>query len=335
MMNSPNKKSTQRGVGMRVPRSLQALFLRSNLGQDDSNSVSNDSPLGLCKRKSREIPPMNINKIEKRKTNKVGSIQKLLELKLSSRGYDVVSFEALKSGYRNQPTELQKASFGTYLIQLVKEGSLDTLEDLLDTGLSPNPSNRHGESLVHIVCRLGQYQILQVLLDRGASVQIADDSGRTPLHEICSSINPSFHAVAMLLEVDKNMFFMTDRHGYLPLSYVPKTMREQWTTFLERKMDEYWPRRSLLKESLGHVPKIIQMGPNSRLLRDPENALTSELAAMVAAGTMDPEEATYLMRHPSQSREVELSKSSSSFSEDDLTDCESDCEFESVSENRN
>jgi Ankyrin repeats (3 copies) len=295
-MNSSNNKSIH-GTGMRVPKTIQSLFLRSKAEQ------CSQLPTG-----SR---------------SKTGTVQTMLESNITARGYDVRSFETLKSGYYNKATELQKASYGKYVIDVVKEGDLDTLEDLLDAGLSSNPSNRHGESLVHMVCRLGHYQMLQAMLDRGARVQISNDNGRTPLHEICASSNPSFDAVAMLLEVDQNMFFMADRQGYLPLSYVPKSVGEKWIKFLERNMEEYWPKRSSLTPSLPSVPSIVKKSPNSKPLKNPKHAMTSELASLVATGKIAMEEAA-----SRRSMESALYKSNSSFSDDVSTVCESDCESE-------
>jgi hypothetical protein len=37
---------------------------------------------------------------------------------------------------------------------------------------------------VHRVCKAGNKKLLQVFLEHGASVQIANDYGRTPLHEV-------------------------------------------------------------------------------------------------------------------------------------------------------
>ena len=79
---------------------------------------------------------------------------------------------------------MQLASYDSYMISLVKQDQVGTLQRIYDTQLlSPNPCNQYGESLVHTICRLGHSAMLQILLDAGADLQVADDYGRTPLHD--------------------------------------------------------------------------------------------------------------------------------------------------------
>lgn len=71
-------------------------------------------------------------------------------------------------------------------MELVRKGDVATLEKMLQAGISPNPCNLEGESLIHFICRRGDHIILKLFLDYGANVQVSDYLGRTPLHEAVS-----------------------------------------------------------------------------------------------------------------------------------------------------
>jgi ankyrin repeat protein len=68
---------------------------------------------------------------------------------------------------------------------MIKKDNIEELDTLFSCGLTPNACNSFGQSLVHMVCRLGHFQMLQVLMDHGCNLQISDEHGRTPLHDIC------------------------------------------------------------------------------------------------------------------------------------------------------
>jgi hypothetical protein len=92
--------------------------------------------------------------------------------------------QTLDTGYYREPT-LQIASYDA-CAQNDYQVHYDNSK-----GLSRCPScgisdacNKYGESLVHRVCKAGNKKLLQVFLEHGASVQIANDYGRTPLHEV-------------------------------------------------------------------------------------------------------------------------------------------------------
>ena len=65
-----------------------------------------------------------------------------------NRGYSVDQFDTIKTAYRMETTPLQKASYHVYLIESAKH-DMEHFRSLLDAGLSPNPCNVYGESLLH------------------------------------------------------------------------------------------------------------------------------------------------------------------------------------------
>lgn len=170
--------------------------------------------------------------------------------------------------------------------------------------MSSNPANTYGESLVHMVCRRGNDTLLQIMIENGCDIQVADDYGRTPLHDACWAADPAFDTVELLLQLDLTLFQMLDCRGYLPLSYIRKEHWTAWINFLDTKKDIYWP--NLLNDNLdisdhksiistaSTVSEFVEQNPNTRPLPDPKNALPLDLATQVASGKLKPEEAIVL-----------------------------------------
>lgn len=214
------------------------------------------------------------------------SPQVYLDLLLRSRGYSTKRYETLKTAYYSSPTPLQQASYDLYLVGLVKKNDLVALSDAISCGLSPNPCNKYGESLAHMVCRRGNTPMLQLLLQNGASLQIGDDYGRTPLHDACWAAEPSFETVQVVLQADARLLHMIDARGHVPLNYVREHHWSQWIEFIDEQKDVFWPP---LETTQGPPPLALQP-PNTFSLPDPSRAMPLELAKMVASGKMTPED---------------------------------------------
>jgi Ankyrin repeats (3 copies) len=210
---------------------------------------------------------------------------------VGSRGYSVTVYSTLDSAYYSRPTPLQMASYGTYTVQVVKSGHAQNLQSALACGLSTNPCNSYGESLLHHACRRGNANLLSIMTKAGCDLQVADASGRTLLHDACWAAEPAFAVVEMLIATDANLFYMADARGALPLSYVRKEHWSQWLQFLVAQKDVIWPRIT----GGPTVPPLAVLPPNSRPVEAPKDPLTLELARLVADGRMLPEEARYLM----------------------------------------
>ncbi|KAL7558595.1 hypothetical protein ACA910_001296 [Epithemia clementina (nom. ined.)] len=241
--------------------------------------------------------------------------QMLLDEAMVSRGYCADSYQTLHTSYYKSPTELQLASYGPYMIRMVKESNADGLRAALKAGISPNPCNQFGESLVHMACRRGDMKILSILLDAGASVQVADDYGRTPLHDACWAANPAFDVVEAILKLDTRLFYMKDCRGSLPLFYVHRDHFDAWSTFLlDRAVPIYYP----LEQATGDTPPpLCKLHPNALPLPNPKDCMSTELAKMVANGKMTPSEALIMKQDGS----------TASYDESD-SDCDSECSAE-------
>ena len=223
---------------------------------------------------------------------------------MHSRGYSASKYATLLSGYYNRPTQLQLASYGVYMVDMVRDGNTGAVQEVLKLGLSPNACNVHGESIVHNVCRRADLLMFDVLLQAGCDIQISDDSGRTPLHDACWAAEPNFALIEKLLERDKQMLYMMDGRGHLPLSYTRKHHWSEWLQFLQSKKDDYWPRggsTSCCVEDSG----LPFAEPHSRPIRDPVVTLTIALTRMVAGGKLKPKEARF-MQNEFEQKETEL-----------------------------
>jgi hypothetical protein len=191
----------------------------------------------------------------------------------------------------------------------------------MDAGVSPNPCNNFGESLVHMVCRRGDHKLLRVLLESGCSLQVTDDYGRTPLHDACWRADPSFELVQLILDSDKHLLNLLDCRGAAPLSYVKPKNFAVWIKFLETKVERFWPARNIGTEGKEHPPPLTLREAHSLPVPDPVHALALEVCAMVANGRMEPEEAFYLDDSSSDD-------DSDSDSDDDSEDSDGDSDSE-------
>eukprot|EP00522_Entomoneis_paludosa_P008251 CAMPEP_0172456780 /NCGR_PEP_ID=MMETSP1065-20121228/17545_1 /TAXON_ID=265537 /ORGANISM="Amphiprora paludosa, Strain CCMP125" /LENGTH=374 /DNA_ID=CAMNT_0013210015 /DNA_START=262 /DNA_END=1386 /DNA_ORIENTATION=- len=347
----------------RIPAALQQVFVASNEGKEvheapengiaskvylrnwvhqsksesSRSSASCRSLLGSSQEKLRtfrnNIP--DITRTPGRKTRRPSfkerskfAPQTILDEQLKNRNFPTDTYNTLQTAYYSPPNPFQRASYGPTMIRLVRDGDVEGLRDALAAGLSPNPCNQFGESLVHMACRRGKMEVLQVLLDAGASIQVADDYGRTPLHDACWAAEPAFDVVQALLQVDNRLFYMKDCRGALPLSYVHKDHYAEWQAFLEDAalMDPLFPRNA---QPSDEAPELCKLWPNARPLSDPKNALPLELVQMVANGKMTAEEARMFS---SDASTVAEDDSDDDYYDSDEEDSDEDSDYESDEE---
>lgn len=199
--------------------------------------------------------------------------------------------EALKTSYSKSPSPLQKASYDVYLIGLVRKNDIENFKQIVESGISPNACNEYKESIVHTVCRRSRKEMLEALLEHGATLQVCDDYGRTPLHDTCWAPEPALDVAQVVIKADARMLHMIDARGHSPLNYVRKEHWGDWINFLDEQKDVFWPVQESNEEDGDDLISV----PNAETtIPDPKNALTLDLAKMVAAGRLTPEEAKFL-----------------------------------------
>jgi hypothetical protein len=257
------------------------------------------------------------------------SPENYLDAMIRSQGYSTRKFSTLQSAYYNKPTPLQQASYHVYLIKVVDAHDYDLLDSIMGTGVSPNPCNSFGESLVQMVSRRGDAKALHVMMEHGCSVQVVDDYGRTPLHDCCRAVEPAFDVAECILEIDVRLMHMTDCRGATPLSYVRKEHWAFWIEFLERKKDIFWPQRDLAEDGEEEPPALAMLGINTQPLPVPANALSLELADMVVSGKMKPEEVLFLHYAQGDADTWDLSDDDSEYDSDGGSEFDDDSSFDS------
>jgi ankyrin repeat protein len=262
--------------------------------------------------------------------------QTCLNTILESRGYSVKEYRAVECAYYNEnPTSTQLASYGGYLLYVIRTGDTQALRSLMEAGLDPNACNQESEYLVHHACRWGQLDCARILLDFDADLQVADSFGRTPLHNACFAENPCFALVELLLLADIHMLFMADSRGKLPLSYIPKDKQKVWIQFILSKKEQLWPQRRLQHHGVEQhdddaLPALALLQPNMRQIASPKTKIPDKVAILLADRKMSVEEVkrlNYLCLDGSEAEDLEGSlallgdfsnNASVTFREDDL-----------------
>ena len=246
---------------------------------------------------------------------------------MRERGYNVPLVETIQTAYRSTPTPLQIASYGPRMIQIVRSSDELALRETLAVGLSPNPCNQHGESLLHAICRRGDHKLLAIMMEAGSILQVCDDFGRTPLADAFWAPNPAFEVVEMILSKDPGMLFMKDKRGSLPWTYVTKKHWPQWFEWLDQNLDRFFPEGkadSFAMSEMSTMPPDAMAGSN-----EPKASLSLELIGMVASGEMTPQQARIMAESGPDTEEAtvantELDESSFMSEDDDLSDYDSD-----------
>ena len=239
------------------------------------------------------------------------SPQDYLNAALRSRGYSTMTATSFDCGYPSQPTALQRSSYGVAVLRAVQTADADALSKLLQAGLSPNPFNAHGDSVLQMVCKRSDVKLFQTFLDNGVVLEIADPFGRTPLHFAAwaPASDDMFEIVtAMLDRVGTDILRVTDKNGKTSLQYLTVDKWPRWMGYLESKRDVYFPQREPVVDTAGdgrqqkpprcsHTlegKKSDESSPDHDVKEvavvDPPNALSPEVAALVASGKVRPED---------------------------------------------
>lgn len=177
---------------------------------------------------------------------------------------------------------------GVHILKLVvRDKNKEALEEILSSGISPNACSKYGESLVQKVCKSGHHELLSVFLDCGATVQVTDGSGRTPLHDACWGNRASFETFELIVKQDPGMIHLQDGTNALPLAHGRTQNYAEWISFLTSILDKYWKPVT----ETPAPPPLTQLAPNSKPIVGPSHALSKKTAKLVASGRMEPKAA--------------------------------------------
>jgi hypothetical protein len=139
-----------------------------------------------------------------------------------------------------QNFELQTAVRRRDLVTLKKIAAEKHASD--NTNSTMNACNRFGESILHLACRKGSLDVVQLLVSTetagcGCSLLVRDDYGRTVLHDACWTVNPPWELIKLILKKAPVLWRVSDVRGHLALQYVPKSAWPQWAAFLSKNKE--------------------------------------------------------------------------------------------------
>ena len=163
---------------------------------------------------------------------------------LHERSYSTEEFDAGATGIMNISDIRVESDFVQFISEAIRHNDEARLTELLEGMTLENPIYNSGESVVHLVCRRGQTTCLELLMEKGASLQVCEGYGRNPMHSACAwsrTSSPNFEIMDILLEHDKSMLLMKDERGCTPLYYIPGDQHILWIAYLKKKMDYFWP----------------------------------------------------------------------------------------------
>jgi Ankyrin repeat len=125
-------------------------------------------------------------------------------------------------------------------ILLVRDNNICELRKLFYQGESMQCCNRWGESLIHMVCRLGRVEMLKFLvLECQVSLRVRDDIGRTPVHDAFWSDLPNEELLDFLLAHVPDLLLVSDRRGHLPFHYAHREHWEDWVQFFCARTERF------------------------------------------------------------------------------------------------
>jgi hypothetical protein len=148
-------------------------------------------------------------------------------------------------------TEAQIVAYTTELVSLAQNNDVSGLRSMSNSGRSLNCSNRFGESLLHMACRRGFDDMVDLLTEQpNVSVRIADDGGRNPLHDTCWNPSPQLQICKLIMQKDPTLFFISDSRGFTPFDYA---RREHWGVWKQFLLDNKECLRKLTEPSVASL----------------------------------------------------------------------------------
>ncbi|XP_013774828.1 tyrosine-protein kinase shark-like [Limulus polyphemus] len=115
------------------------------------------------------------------------------------------------------PPDTRQHGRSNLLHRATQEGDVMVVGELLKSCYrSLDAKNQEGQSAMHLACINGNNEILDMLLDAGANVNIKDAKGLTPLHYACR-LNHASTAKLLIEEGGANVQCRAIENGWVPL----------------------------------------------------------------------------------------------------------------------
>ena len=135
------------------------------------------------------------------------------------------------------PTQRMIEAYTMDISTAVRDGDLNTLRQLYESGADLDCCNRFGDSLVHIACRHGHANIVKFLINEvNASAHVVDDLQRTPLHDACWSSKLNFEIVEIIVRAAPENLLWPDKRGHTAFDYARQSDWTKWMIFLTENL---------------------------------------------------------------------------------------------------
>ena len=208
------------------------VMARQNLIATNTDKVTDT----MCK--SQSDP--NLQSSSKYSTAQLAHIKPSDFVRSCFNAYGINSNEmdaSTKENYFLKITEERMDAYDLDITQAIRREDFDFLKSVKKQGRSLSACNAFGESIVHLACRRGSSDLVKYLVEEGdVSLRVSDDFGRTPLHDACWRTEPNFEMIDIILDIEPDLLFVTDKRGHLPFDYARRHHWGLWIQFLEGRV---------------------------------------------------------------------------------------------------
>ena len=122
-----------------------------------------------------------------------------------------------KGSRNNNNDQIDKSNTSTALHWAAKDGYIESVVALLDEGLIPiDAQDENGDTPLHLATmeKLDNSDVVDLLLDRGASVKVRNNKGETALHAATSINDPDIILALIRKKADVDA---EEKRGFMPL----------------------------------------------------------------------------------------------------------------------
>ena len=162
--------------------------------------------------------------------------QQCLESILSQKGLPVATFAYDQIPNFFQNSNQDNSSWDFDVLKAVRQGDVEELRRLQESGRSLSCSNNFGETLLHLASRKAMVPVIDFLVhEANVPVAVVDDMGRTPLHDAFWTPEPNFELIDLLVSKCPDLLFVKDKRGHTPLSFTRKSHWAKWSEYLKSR----------------------------------------------------------------------------------------------------
>lgn len=155
----------------------------------------------------------------------------------------VLSFHDIPSDFYSPFTVAEMDAYGSDVLGAIRSQDLDALRQFHKSGKPLKCSNRFGESLLHLACRKGFADVVDMLINEaGVTLRVKDDFGRNPAHDACWTVEPNFQLMDLIVGSCPDLLLVKDVRGHTPLDYVRREHWPAWSEYLMKKGEQLSPK---------------------------------------------------------------------------------------------